>query len=487
MDFTRRNLISQTAPALLAATQLGAGSPSKAASSVGASEFKLLEEFGAVSDFNPQTGTGTDNTGAIQAAIDWAYGEGRGPPRAIMVSAGNYLCGNITLYPYTTMIGTGRQSSNFWCKDGTSGKWWSDHGNGAQKLMLSGLAFYGRDQSGLTHICDLGSGGIQFGTEGILAGLWMREAPRAIGLLVDGNVGIVRDITLLRCAVGIQVNGNGNQLDNIICMESSEIGANLHGTFIRGLHLEATSSDGVPLRIGGDCHVHDVFVSTAKGTRFSHLFEVDTRNYNEWSLTGVHLLGQDYVVSNGIMKVGPDFRGGTDPRKFTGGNLFAKLDVHTGNFTLGDQSWHAFALVVTRHQGALQHRIGAIGNPELASAHASRIEGAHPWLTKTPMAQESGTTFEGGARIAAASPSKIMLDTKGQTPAEEQAIQCVVQHSNVGSVLTARAYFTPTGASGKKAQSLTVQFFNATTGAEFDLTRLSEGQSITAGFTGFLA
>ncbi len=487
MDLTRRNLIANSAPALLAATQMASGNPQAAAASIGAAEFKFLEEFGAVADFDPQSQTGTDSTKAIQAAIDWAYGQGRTPARALMVSSGNYLCGQITLYPYTTLIGTGRQTSNFWCREGTAGKWWSDRGNGAQKLMLSGLAFYGRNQPRLTHVCEFGSEGIQFGTEGILSGLWMREAPNGTGLLVNGNVGIVQDITLMRCAIGIQVHGNGNQLENIICMESREIGADLHGTFIRGLHLEATESNGVPLRMAGDCHVHDVFVSTARETKFSHLFEVDTKNYNEWSLTGVHLLGQDYTVSNALMKVGAEFRGGNDPRAFTGANLFAQLDVHSGGFSLGSQPWHAFSIVITRHLGLLQHRIGAIGSPELASNYVSRIESAQPWLTKTPIAEEIGAVFANGARISATSPNKLMLDTRGRTPAENQAIQCVIQRNTSGTALTAATSFTSGIGPANAPQTLTIEFFDAGTGAEFDLRRLAEGRSITLGMTGFLA
>ena len=487
MDFTRRNLIASSAPALLAATQLASGSPQAAATTIGATEFKFLEEFGAVADFDPRTQTGTDNTKAIQAAIDWAYGQGRTPARALMVSSGNYLCGRITLYPYTTMVGTGRQTSNFFCQNGITGKWWSDRGNGAQKLMLSGLAFYGRNQPGLTHICEFGAEGIQFGTEGILSGLWMREAPNGIGLLVDGNVGIVRDITLMRCAVGLQVNGNGNQLENIICMESRDIGADLHGTFIRGLHLEATETNGVPLRMSGDCRVHDVFVSTARETKFSHFFEVDTKDYDEWSLTDVHLLGRDYTISNAMMKVGTEFRGGNDPRAFTGSNLYAQLEVHTGKFSLGAQPWHAFSVVITRHLGLLQHRIGAIGRPELASNFVSRVEGAQPWLTKTPIAGEVGKKFANGARISAESPNKLMLDTKGGTAPENQAIQCVIQRNTTGTALTAATSFTSGAGPADASQTLTIEFFNAATGAEFDLRQLTEGKSITLSMTGFLA
>ncbi|MXP15144.1 hypothetical protein GRI44_10330 [Altererythrobacter confluentis] len=472
---------------MIAATQISTTSPADAAKAAGVSDFKFLEEFGAIADFDPQKSAGTDNTVAIQAAIDWAYSEGRGPPRALMVSAGNYLCGNVTVYPYTTIIGTGRQSSNFWCADGTSGKWWSDRGNGAQKLMLSGLAFYGRNQPRLTHICEFGSEGIQFGTEGVLTGLWMREAPNGVGLKVDGNVGIIRDITLLRCATGIKINGNGNQVENIICMESRDTGADLAGTFIRGLHLEATSSNGVPLRITGDCHVHDVFVSTAKATSFSHFFEVDNLNYDEWALTGVHLLGQDYVISNGMMKIGGEFRGGTDPRRFTGANVFARIDVHSGAFSLGNQAWHAFSIELTRLQGVLQHRIGSIGNPELPSHHVSGIGAARHWFGKTPMALELGDVFATGARIAADSPSKIMLDTKGKTAPEDQAIQCAVHRSSTGTVLTARAGFTSRGEKNSRSQTLTIQFFDAASGSEYDLNRLSEGQAITVGLSGFLA
>jgi len=161
-------------------------------------ELKTFEDFGAVGDYNVQTGIGTDDTAAIQEAIDWAW-EGDVTIRAILMTDKNFLCGNITTHPVLTIIATGRHTSNFICKGGTTGKWWSDRGNGAQKLMLSGIAWYGRNEPGLTHVCAFGDTGIQFGSEGILQGLWMRDAPNAYGLLVDGNVGIPRDLTLQSC------------------------------------------------------------------------------------------------------------------------------------------------------------------------------------------------------------------------------------------------------------------------------------------------
>ena len=449
-------------------------------------ELKTFEDFGAVGDYNVQTGVGTDDTAAIQEAIDWAW-EGDVTVRAILMTDKNFLCGNITTHPVLTIIGTGRHTSNFICKAGTTGKWWSDRGNGAQKLMLSGIAWYGRNEPGLTHVCEFGDTGIQFGSEGILQGLWMRDAPNAYGLLVNGNVGILRDLTLQSCKYGLKVLGNGNHAENVICMQSSLIGAEIYGCFVRGLHIEATASGGVPLRMNGDCRVRDILISTAGSTTFSHLVEVDTSNYDEWSVEGIQLLGSNYTISDGILKIGSSYRGGSSPATFTGASYVRSLEAHSGRLSIKNQLWQAFALQIYNDGGTIKHRIGSLTDSAAPASFDTGINSASPVRTITPTGTDSFTAFVAGGKISSTYPSIFIFDTLAEQVIADQSIQCVVQHNGSGVVLTAWSFFLSQNVNGTTKTRLVVQFFGAADGTPYALTSLPVGKAITVGFSGFLA
>jgi hypothetical protein len=446
----------------------------------GALDLRSLEDFGAAGDYDPAQRTGTDDTRAIQTAIDWAFGDGKRAGRAISVAARNYLCGPITTYPYTTLIGTGRQTSSFFCLPGTSGKWWSDRGRGAQKLMLSGLAWYGQGEKGLTAVCDLGTEGTPFGTEGILEGLWMRDAPAAVALRLNGNGGIVRDITVQSCDVGIRVNGNGNQIENVIAMQN-RVGADFSGSFVRGLHLEATASGGLPLRINGDCRVRDILISSAKGFAFDRLIEVDRTNYDEWSLEGIHLLGSDYAVRRGMIAIGNEYWGGTVPAEFTGSSYLPSLDIHSGRLALDGQAWHAFSLEIAKRQGRLQHRIGSLGNPALPAQYAERVRGARNELSVTPV-----RSLRAGGGLEADRSARFVLDLVARQDALAQSVQCVVQLCSAGRALTALARVVRTRTDGGELDRLAIEFYDAASGAPFALADLPEGGSVQVGLSGFI-
>lgn len=288
-------------------------------------DFVTFEDFGAVGDYSSISGTGTDDTTAIQAAIDYAYNN----QKSIMMSAKNFLCGNITTYPTTTIIGQGRQVSAFACKTGTTGKWWTDGANGADKLWLDGIAFYGRNIAGLTHVAIFGlnsDAGAPYGTEGLIRGCWFRDAPNAYALYVEGNVGIIRDVTCQGADRGIYITGTGNQLVGAVVVAATTTGIELVGTHAAQLEIEATSAGGLPLKIAGDCNVSDVLISTS--SQHSHLIEVDVTSFLDYNISGVTLVGLDTPVTNGIVKVGAVYYGGTGETAFSGTNFFRSPFSH---------------------------------------------------------------------------------------------------------------------------------------------------------------
>lgn len=460
-----------------------------------ASEFKTFEDFGAVGDYESRRGTGTDDTRAIQAALDWAHGDGVDTGRAILVTAKAFLCGNITTYPATTIVGTGRHTSTFWCKDGTAGKWWSDRGRGAQKLMLSGASWLGRRQRGLTHIAEFGNEGIQFGSEGIIQACWFRDGPEATALDVSGNVGIIRDITLQGCKRGLRHVGNANQLENIFLMEIGEaasrpaegIGAEIYGCFVRGMHIEAMADGALPLKLYGDCHIDDLAISSASGRSFSHLIEVDTTVDDDWSLESLLLLGSEYRVRNGFLKVAGSYYGGTSPRAFTGSSHVRSVDVHSGRLSIKGQLWQAFALHLRNEAGTIRHHISATGNPRAAAAFAGRIREASVTSTNTPLEPISARTgFAAGGRIGPPDPSCFLFDTAAQSEAD-QSLSCAILHNSAGTQLTVWPQIVTQTIGGVDLPRLAVKFFDAASGEPYALTSLPRGKSISIGISGFLA
>lgn len=243
-----------------------------------------------------------DVTAAVQAAFDWAQTNNR----ALTAPAGGYVVGQLTTYPALTVRGAGRHVTNFWCASGTTGKWISDRGAGAQKLTLTDMAFYGRDEAGLTHIAEFGDVGVQYGTEGNLSRLWFRDAPNAYGLLVDGNVGLLSDITIQSVATGLYAKGSYNQGADIIIVDCSTTSAILSSGQWRGVEVEAPATGSLPISITSPAtRIDGLTLSLATGTSFTHAIELDAAVGNEWSVHGLR------VILNGTASLTARFKQGS--------------------------------------------------------------------------------------------------------------------------------------------------------------------------------
>lgn len=440
-----------------------------------------IQDFGAVGD-----GV-TDDTAAIQAAIDYAYAGGVGAAGAVYVPVGTYICGQITTYPYTTIIGTGRQTSNFKCKSGTTGKWWSDRGNGAQKLMLSGLAWYANNEAGLTHIAEFGDTGVQYGTEGLLQGLWFRDCYNAYGLLCNANVGIFNDITVQNCQYGAKILGNANQVQDLFAMQCDTIGIDLSGCFARGLHTEATLSGGIPIKINGDTNIKDVTISTATAATHNRLIEVDTSIYStEWSVENVILLGSGYTVSGGILKVGVNYYGGTNPATFTGSFYTGYMALSQERFEIAFQQLQAFNVRLFNDGGTIKHRMGSSGDSGLATNLDNKITGASTTLTATPSGANTTTAFAAGAKIGNPNTSVLILDTAAQL-STNAILTTSISYNSSTTALNVWPQTTSDNVNGVTRNRFALQFTNATTGANYDLTTLPSGAILEINVLAFLA
>jgi hypothetical protein len=455
-------------------------------------DFRTFEDFGAVGDANVSTGAGTDDTAAIQAALDWAYAN----VGAIYMTGKNFLCGNIITYPYTTIIGTGRHTSNFVIKTGTTGKWFTDNGNAA-KTTLSGIAWYARSLTAVTHILDLGNNGTQFGTEGVLANLFIRDAVNGYGLNVNGNVGFFREITTQSCRNNARIIGNANKLSGIVSMQAGEgttgsisggpsaiIGLDLIGCNLSQIEIEATVTGALPMKMDGACKVSDYTISTSNGTTFSHLVEVDTATYNEWSLINPTMfVSGSTTITNGIVKAGSLYQGGTSPTAFSGKSILSALNIETGAMRMRDALYQAITVQLYNDAGTIKHRIGGLADASLAGTYCTKISGSSTSFTTTPT---SAGAFAAGASLLG-SGGQLALNTTNPQAEATQTVQGTITFNNSGTALNAALLVYDATVNGVSAKRLVIEYRVASTGAFYNIaSTLPSGTFISVGFTGFI-
>lgn len=452
-------------------------------------EVRTFEDFGATGDATPD-GRGTDDTAAIQKALDWSFANAG----AIHMTARNFLCGNITTYPYTTIIGTGRHTSAFIARSGTAGRWFTDNGNAA-KTTLSGMAWYARNLPNLTAILDLGNKAIQFGTEGILKDLFLRDAVNGDGLNVNANVGIFRDITVWNCRRGLRILGNANQLLGIVAMQSGEgstgaivggpaavAGAELYGCLVDQIEIEAPVSGAIPLRMYGDCRVSKLVISLAPGTDFSHLIEVDTGRYDEWSMIDPLIFRSSATVRNGILKVGGAYRGGRDIAAFSGRSMIPLVDVHSGALALRDQTYQEIGLRLMGDAGGLRHRMGSKGDSSAPGIYCTKVVGSSTALAATPA---RGARFSSGASLMA-NGGTLVLNTARPQDASSLTVGAQIVRQNTGEPLTVSTHVAEYSVGGVTAARLALDVWK-TDGTRLILSNLPPGKIIDLTLSGYIA
>lgn len=461
--------------ALIGFLQAGSGAAARTVQS-------KLRDAVSVKDFGAVGNGVADDTAAIQSAINACNAS----TKALFVPAGTYICGQITTYPETTIIGEGRIRTQFKAKAGTTGIWWGDRGNGAQKLYLVGLAWYANSEAGITDIAQFGVTGIQYGTEGLLSDLWFRDAPSGVGLYVNSNVGVYRAISIQNCDTNIKIRGDANQVSGLVSMSAGSVGADLYGCYVDRMEIEATATGGTPLKIYGDCVVRSLVVSPPNGATYSHIIEVDTTAYTTWTVQDAAFIGFTPTVTNGILKIGASYYGGTSTAAANGLSYSKNMILHGTNFGLKLQLFQAFCFRLYNNSGTIQHRIGANTDSSLASVFAFKINGASNSYNNTPTGADASTAFVAGAKIGNPTKSIVILDTATQVNTDV-IVQAQIVNNTSTTALTAWAYTITQDVNGVTRTRIVIQFLNAATGAAYDLTTLPSGAILDVNVIGFVA
>ncbi|MES2903547.1 MAG: hypothetical protein V4696_05115 [Pseudomonadota bacterium] len=435
-------------------------------------------------------GTGTDSTAAILACIAASTDTGLAGGVAIHpidFAGGNYLISNIVWPVASTVRFSGIHVTNFIVKTGTTGAVMTDGGSAAKITFRGGFAIYARGLAGITYGLRLGNNGTQFGTEGYIESVWVRDVSGASavwGIDINGNVGKFGDLIAQSCTSGVRINGSANMVDKLVCYAPTVVGVDLDLIDVQSMEIEAPGDSCVPLKLTGNASIDGLTISLANGTTISHLIEIGA-GATVWKWTPFYLAFGDtpagITVSNGNFKRAD----GT----YFGGNATAGSRDGEGNYSSNEagQRLQCFTLTVVNTAGTLQHKIT---DPSVAAAtnFAAKITGASATLGNTPTGADSSTAMATGGKIGSASSSIFWLDTRVQKVGDA-LVSAFVQANSSGTALSVSAGFASLNINGVTRNRLYFQLLNATTGDAFALTtvNIASGKLVQINFMGYLA
>lgn len=254
--------------------------------------------FGAKGDFPGLV----DDTVAIQNCINAAAAPGGNVGGAVDLDIGTFMISKITLPPAITLYGHGRQCTNLIGKVGTVGKMITDQGNAA-KICLFDFALYGNSVAGYTAGIDLGNNAIQWGTEAIMRGMWVRDFVGGYGLFLNGDVGFVEGISIWNCLTCLRNIGNVNRFTDVVLEGAlgNTMTTDGSGHLYIGLEIEAPPAGFVPwISLEDDCVVDGLTISLTSGVTYSYIISFETTTLNV-DINGITLFPNTATVTNGII------------------------------------------------------------------------------------------------------------------------------------------------------------------------------------------
>ncbi len=513
-------------PAALIASAVGVGTPPRdsagAAASVGGPPQTEPERVAGVTPINPaylpgqperylppgvtyasiDGRSGTDFTAAINQALSIL-----GHP--VLLGAHNYLITNLTIPAGQQLIGQGMHQTNLVCRPGSVGTMFTDQGgrSGAAKIDISGLAFYG-NHCKYSHGFRLGYNSVQFGTEGVLDRIWVRDLPGGFpGIDVRGNVGEF-GFLVSQSTGGLQLLGSALMASQLECVDcsgfpvgGSQVVCNFGDAQIGALEVEAQASGTGSVYLTGNTHISMLTVSLAGGFRGDHLVEIGP-GVRSWNIGNFKLYfqGTPPVVTGGNFKSGTAYFGGnaTGARMHGEGNYSSGLMTANGQFGFKLQQLNAFTLRVQNAAGALerllgvslQHLIGAVGAPTSATNVATSVRNARSTPTSTPAGPDATTAFAAGAKISSDSPDTVILDTgtTGAWQIGDSTFNAHVSFNNTGTVCTVTPHVAIQNVNGEALARLHLTLRNAATGASmpWSAALAASGSMIDVTVLGFL-
>jgi hypothetical protein len=390
---------------------------------LGAVDAIYPEWWGAVAD-SSTSGVGTDCEAAFDAALAAASQDGDSAValHPISLAPGNYLVGNIVVYPALKIIGSGIHVTGLVAKTGLTGSFIVDNGS-ASKVELRDFVCYCNNRAGLTAGINLGNSTTQFGTEGYISDLWVRDlVAGAPGFTIRGNVGCAGRL-IAQDTGGVRFIGTGGMLEQLVNMgpkgfdvSGTNYCTNLGDTRVGALHIEAPATNTIPLLISAKASIDTVTVSFTNGRTHSHVAEIgaDATSYRIGVLFYYFQSSPTVTITNGNVKLADGtYIGGNA----TNGSHSGEGGYCGGMLTTGvldgvkAQKFTSFKLRIVNTAGTIQHRIGCASDSSVAGTLHETINSASATLGNTPTGADASTAMATGLKIGSASTHAIHFDT----------------------------------------------------------------------------
>lgn len=216
----------------------------------------------------------TDDTVALQTLIN-ATALTAADGFTLFFPQGRYILSNITIPAECCLVGEGVNMTEFVGKAGSTGYMLTDQGNAA-KIEIKDIGFFANSQS-YTAVIRLGYGATQWGTSGcIISDVNVRDCPSGVGVDLDANVGICRNLQVGNCDICIRVLGNGNYFSDCSVSGFQTYGVYASDSFWEGLEVEAPNVAGsICFYMFRQCKITDVVISLGGAITFTNVFFAD--------------------------------------------------------------------------------------------------------------------------------------------------------------------------------------------------------------------
>jgi len=257
-----------------------------------------VKAFGATGDGS------TDDTAAIQAAIDAAGGDG-----VVFFPDGTFMATQLVLPAGCKLLGSDEGHTYIKQVSGQTGALITDDTSSAN-IIIENIGFHGNDNTITTALVYLGYNGTAFGAVARMENVFIRNVT-GIGLKINANAGVLDNIEVWTCTKeGIYLDGSGSLLSNLLfssCGSSSDAAFTIDGHYNRceDLHFEGGCT-GPYLEIhanhNGNC-VRGIYGYLAGGNTADSLVKLNLNCYltRISDLTASIISGAGSSVTNGLI------------------------------------------------------------------------------------------------------------------------------------------------------------------------------------------
>lgn len=446
-------------------------------------QYVSVKDFGAVGD-----GV-TDDYAAIQAALDAAtYSGSAGKGWQIDFPAGTYLISQTLEIPNATVLnGAGRQQTVIRPYDNTfAGVMMTDKGN-AGKIFLQNFRIEAMGYSGVTNLIKMG-----YGTQPLGQAVWTNlffsgGLPGDVALTTCTGIDVVTNVFDFveieggYCGTDFKLGPNSTTTTYDKCYS---IGAYYYAFLTNGntnivnCEIEGPAASCVPIYVTRECNIQNLTFSQSNDPAITNPYIVRTDpNATLVTIDGLVSFsgGGISTLTNTISEQRSGYPAvwgdtGANERRISSlnNNVFTK-DLYILNL---QRQAFKFQLY-TNSGGTIYHKIASQFDNTVSATFVNKINGASVTGALTPTGTDASTAFVSGAKISSAYTNLIILDTANQAYLSWASGNIGTVYNTFGTALIAALETYNLNVNGVTANRLCIAFYNAATGAPYNLTSIS--------------